>query len=360
MKILIFSHEFPPNIGGAGVVAEQNAVILTKQGHSVTVLTHKGRRGRKNSIYKINEIYVLPGFWFLSYWRSVDFDNFDLIFINDMAATYTAGLVFSGAQLNKSIIFLHGSEPENIFIRNKFSANLIRFKHCYIKALKGCLKIVAVSEFMRDKFISLSGMKELSVKIKIKYSGLNFNIFYPNIDNSFRRGFGIKNSDTILLSVSRIVKDKGYIEKISIFNEICKERDDLYWIIVGSGKFLKNLKLLAKGYSLQKKIIFVGGVDRNKLSIYYSNSDVFWLLSNFKESFGLVYLESQACGTPVIANNHSGVIEAIKDGETGYLVNGRDEVLNILRNNSYKNINRKEVVEYARGFNLLSDIDDFI
>ncbi|MBD3842802.1 MAG: glycogen/starch synthase, partial [Campylobacterales bacterium] len=111
-KILIFSHEFPPDIGGAGVVAEQNARALSKNGYSVTVLTKEQKVIKQSKEYRIIPVKSFGKLWFIMYRNSVDFDSFDLIFLNDPASVYVAGLFFNKKLLLKSIVFLQGTEPE--------------------------------------------------------------------------------------------------------------------------------------------------------------------------------------------------------------------------------------------------------
>ncbi|MBW2618018.1 MAG: glycosyltransferase, partial [Deltaproteobacteria bacterium] len=70
---------------------------------------------------------------------------------------------------------------------------------------------------------------------------------------------------------------------------------------------------------LEKMITFVGRVDQLRLPAYYKAADVF-ALPSYHESFGLVTLESLACGTPVVATNVGGLSEFIRPGRTGYLI----------------------------------------
>ena len=103
---------------------------------------------------------------------------------------------------------------------------------------------------------------------------------------------------------------------------------------------------------MDKFIIFEGAKNREELRYYYSNVDIFWLLSNFDESFGLVYLEAQACGCPAIGRNSAGVKEAINDGESGFLINSEDEVLDILKDKKYLKLKQEDVLSFSGKFKL--------
>lgn len=82
--------------------------------------------------------------------------------------------------------------------------------------------------------------------------------------------------------------------------------------IIGSGQQEKYLKSLAKGYN---NIEFLGWQDNENLKFYYQNAKA--LIFPTEEDFGIVPVEAQACGTPVIAYRKGGALETIIENETG-------------------------------------------
>ncbi len=98
--------------------------------------------------------------------------------------------------------------------------------------------------------------------------------------------------------------------------------DGVRVIVVGADvngdREMDRVKLLAKERDLEGQIDFVGQVDHKELPLYYNAADV-CVVPSYYESFGLVALESMACGTPVVATRVGGLSTIIQHGRTGYL-----------------------------------------
>jgi D-inositol-3-phosphate glycosyltransferase len=92
-----------------------------------------------------------------------------------------------------------------------------------------------------------------------------------------------------------------------------------------SGKVheLQKIKLLAKFLKISDIAHFINPVSRKELPDWYRASDLVCMPS-YSESFGLVALEAQACGTPVVATATGGLRTAVSDGISGSLVDGHD------------------------------------
>lgn len=364
MKILVFSHEFPPDVGGAGVVAQQNVKSLLQDGCQVTLLTRNSLSHNDflNKNFKLVSINTSGPLWPFYYGRAIDFNEFDLILLNDIASIYTAGIFFNKPLFEKTICFIHGGEPEIIYEKLSIKRKILQFRMLYNRAILNCTKIIAPSQYMVQKFISRCNLNIVRNKIEVIYAGVDNDLFYPDYDVEFRKSMKIQKSGTIFLSVSRIVAEKGYAEKYEIFKKILLICPNAYWVIVGDGIYLSELKGKAKNDKIHN-IIFMGAQPRYMLRKFYSVADVFWLLSKFDESFGLVYLESQMCGTPVIANNRAGVVEAMADNKTGFLVKSESDIIEIVLNKKYKNLKKIDIIDFAKKFetkNLLQKLSNQI
>ncbi len=114
------------------------------------------------------------------------------------------------------------------------------------------------------------------------------------------------------------VKTEGLTWVIRACGELVRRGSPLRLVIAGDGNQRDKLQRLAAD-QLGERVIFVGKVPRNIMYRYYSACDLF-VFPGIRESLGLVFLEAQSCGLPVVAFDNAGVPEAVKNGITGLLV----------------------------------------
>uniref|UniRef100_A0A7V3ZVG3 Glycosyltransferase family 4 protein n=1 Tax=candidate division WOR-3 bacterium TaxID=2052148 RepID=A0A7V3ZVG3_UNCW3 len=152
-----------------------------------------------------------------------------------------------------------------------------------------------------DYFIANS--KNIANKIK-KYYKKEATIIYPPVDTDFYQFLNFKR-DNFFLIVSALVPYKKVDLAINVFNKL-----RLPLKIVGTGPEEKKLKSMAK-----ENIEFLGWQPEEKLLEYYNKCQA--LIFPQEEDLGIVPLEAQACGTPVIAYKKGGALETIIENETG-------------------------------------------
>jgi glycosyltransferase involved in cell wall biosynthesis len=114
------------------------------------------------------------------------------------------------------------------------------------------------------------------------------------------------------------VKTEGLIWVIRACGELYRHGLNFRLVIAGDGKKRQKLERLANDH-LADRVLFLGKIPRKDLYRYYSAADIF-VFPGIRESLGIVFLEAQSCGLPVVAFNNAGVPEAVRDGETGFLV----------------------------------------
>ena len=154
-----------------------------------------------------------------------------------------------------------------------------------------------------DEYIAIS--QEVKNRIKVFYSR-EASVVYPPLDDKFFTKTPLPKKDRrYYLVVSRLVPYKRVDLAIKAFNKL-----KLPLVIIGVGSEERRLRELAN-----KNITFLGQVSDTDLIDYYKKAQA--VIFPQDEDFGLVPLESQACGTPVIAYEKGGALETIKDGKTG-------------------------------------------
>jgi phosphatidylinositol alpha-1,6-mannosyltransferase len=100
-----------------------------------------------------------------------------------------------------------------------------------------------------------------------------------------------------------------------------------HYLIVGEGHYRPVLERLVDEMGVRAQVTFAGRVSEDELPAYYQLCDIFAMPNREMpdgdtEGFGLVFLEANACGKPVIGGRAGGAVEAVRDGENGLLVDG--------------------------------------
>lgn len=169
-------------------------------------------------------------------------------------------------------------------------------------------------------------------RVHLLHPGCDTNYFVPaSRDADARRALGW-GGRPVLLTVGRLQKRKGHDMVIRALHQVREAIPDVLFAIVGSGEELEPLKQLAEAEGQQNHVLFHGKLADEQLRQAYQQADLF-VLANRQigtdiEGFGMVLLEAQACGTPVLAGDSGGTAETMSLGETGEVVNcdGPDEL----------------------------------
>jgi glycosyltransferase involved in cell wall biosynthesis len=114
------------------------------------------------------------------------------------------------------------------------------------------------------------------------------------------------------------VKTEGLIWVIRACGELLRQGLNFRLVIAGDGRERKKLQQLS-GEHAPGRVHFAGEIPRADMYRFYSAADVF-VFPGIRESLGMVFLEAQSCGLPVVAFQNAGVPEAVQDGKTGILV----------------------------------------
>lgn len=199
-------------------------------------------------------------------------------------------------------------------------------------------RVIATSPPMKEEMMHMYGVT--AKKIAVVTEGVNLKRFTPVAQNLARRVLHLDVNSLLVLFVGRMERRKGVDTLLWAIKDVADrlgEKRKLLTTIISGGETKKHWKRASsvekvereRLYALVEKlgigdvVKFIGGVDREELPFYYSAADV-TAVPSFYEPFGLVPLESMACGTPVVASKVGGMMWTIRDSVTGYLVTARD------------------------------------
>lgn len=134
----------------------------------------------------------------------------------------------------------------------------------------------------------------------------------------------------VIVCVSRLMVRKGQDELIRALPQIHKTVPHASLIIVGEGPYQKVLERLISRLELSEFVHLTGKVSQCDLSKWYAAADVFAMPCRTRmggwdvEGLGIVFLEGSATGLPVVVGDSGGATDAVINGKTGYLVDGRN------------------------------------
>ena len=194
-------------------------------------------------------------------------------------------------------------------------------------------------------------LKELMPDLK------NIETLYAGVDFSIIRGAQPeKIKDQYILSLRRLDYSKGVDILIRAFNLIKDIFPKLYLVIAGEGAEKNNLKNIVEDCSLCSRVIFIGAVGIERGISLLKGADL-TVVPSRSEGGGLVNIEAQAAGCPVIASRVGGIPEYVKDGESGILFESGNfqELANKISLLLNDKIFREQIIEggykYAQKFN---------
>ena len=161
-------------------------------------------------------------------------------------------------------------------------------------------------------------------KIKILHPGVDVQRFVPVArDDVVRAELGWA-ARPVVLTVGRLQRRKGQDQLIRALPRIRKTVPDVLYVIVGDGDDREYLEQLIVKHDVADHVQMLGEIDDERMIPCYQQCDLFALpnrdVDGDFEGFGMVLLEAQACGRPVLAGDSGGTAETMRVGETGRIV----------------------------------------
>jgi phosphatidylinositol alpha-1,6-mannosyltransferase len=220
-------------------------------------------------------------------------------------------------------VFLYGTEL--LLLRHRLRSTTKRLAG---RLLLGTPAVfVAVSRWTADLCRTVLGELGLdpgAVEIRTVPLGTDPGRFRPGLDpRAARERYGL-GPGRWLLTVARLAAHKGIDTGLRVLAALRDEAPDLRYAVVGSGVKQGDLERLARELGVADRVRFLTAVPDDDLPAIYNAAEIYLGLSRpaelMVEGFGISLTEASACGVPVIGGSGGGIPDAVREGETGMLV----------------------------------------
>ena len=346
MKILIISHMYPSTFNEVnGIFVHQQVEELRGQGCEVKVISpvpwtpfpinYISKKWKKYSeipqkmVWEGIEIYYPR---FLSFPKALFFASsgsrmykgikgtvagiykdfkFDIIHSHVALPDGYCGMLIAKEYKKPLVVTIHGQDFQHTIFKNK------KCKVNIEKTINSSKKVIVVSDKLKK--IGENLLKINKEKVTVIPNGINLE------DNVNEKSILLREYENkkIILSVSHLKKSKGIQLNLKAISKNIKKYNNLFYIIVGSGKEKGELEKFSKQLCIQNNVEFVGEIPHKKVMEYMSICDIFSLPS-YNEGFGVVYLEAMANGKPVIGVKGQGIDSIVEHKKNGMLVKPKD------------------------------------
>lgn len=342
MKVLIYTHEFPPFLGGLATTSYKIAKGIREAGHEVTALAPRYSANDREldssfgfRVIRMASLTKNHGFpspvkeagGFFSLRKALSEVRPDAVFFVTREAHIAGGLL--PVLPFRAFVRVAGYEAIRYLLGEKIKNRLlgIPMKRLYIKADK----IISPSRATKE-LLEKAGIP--GEKVEVIYNGVNSNMLSPAPDSGaiekLRSKFGIGKGEKVILTVSRLAPGKGQDAVMKALPKVLKRYGGFKYLVVGEGKYEQQLKELADKEGVTSKTVFAGPAQRDEVINFYDLCDIFVMPNRtIKEKENVeglpnVVLEAASRGKPVIAGIPGGAKEVIEHGKSGYIVDGEN------------------------------------
>ncbi|MBW3602562.1 MAG: glycosyltransferase family 4 protein [Actinobacteria bacterium] len=160
--------------------------------------------------------------------------------------------------------------------------------------------------------------------------GVDVDVFHPDVDGAtVRARLGVGATQPLVMCVARLVARKGQDALVRAWPAVARRVPGARLALAGTGPMRGRLEARARTLRVAGAVTFAGPVAGTDLPAFHTAADVFAMPCRTRlggldaEGLGIVYLEAQACGRPVVAGRSGGAPEAVLEGESGLVVDGR-------------------------------------
>lgn len=327
-KILVFSYDYPPNDGGIARLTHQIAANLHRHGYDVSALT-SDHQGNNTETYNTERIptHRIAG----SRWKRI-FEAYRYIrhlpekesYIIICGLWWPEGIVAALAGSKHTFILTHAAELRTArsWFREKIWIPIVA--NWTLRRAEGVIANSAYTAQLSRRVSPRARVFELPLAV----------------DHAFFAPATERNNDSDcfrICTVARICMFKGFDTILAAIEQLPNHtKQKIRWEIAGSGPDTEQLRQLIEQSSVADRVSMLGFVADAAIPELYRRSDLFALCTREDdrtanvEGFGLVFLEAQACGIPVVGTNAGGIPSAIEHGNGGWLIDTTDQLATLL------------------------------
>jgi glycosyltransferase involved in cell wall biosynthesis len=359
LNILIFNWRCPkhPQAGGAEKVTYEVARRWVRWGHGIHLVcgNYPGGMKRDNidgiEVTRLGGKYSLYPLAALHYLRKLR-GKYDVI-IDEINT-----VPFFTPQYVKEpkVAFIHQLAAEILYDELPWvQAKFWQFMEPRVLRLYGNVPVITVSQSTKEDLVKVGLPEE------------NLHVITEGLDHDLYKPGGDKETNPHILYVGRLKRFKGVHFLIEAMRRVVQVLPSSKLSIVGRGEpeYERELKQLTKDLNLEDSVTFHGYVSEEEKIRRMQEAHVLVLPSQ-REGFGLVVIEANACGTPVVATHALGLRDSIIDGETGLLVPYEDvealanAIIRVLSDEGLREELSRNAIEWAGRFSWEKTAEEFL
>lgn len=347
MRVGIFTESYPPLVNGVSTSILMLEHALIKLGHEVFIITVSDNK--KDYVLENNgHILRLPSVNLANCYDYKMTSVYPIKAVN-MIKKMNLDVIHSNVEFTVGIFARVVSEQLSIPLVHTYHTNWEDYTHYITKnkkilddICKKLLKYLVV--FFEDKTVTelivpsnkiynlFKDKYKFTKNIHIIQTGIETSKFYKeNFNqkdiNSLKKKLGIKKKDFVVMTVSRLAKEKRVDRIINNHKELVKKYSNMKLLIVGDGPDIDKLKDEAKSLGVSDSVIFTGKVPLSDIPIYYQLGNVFVTASK-SETQGLTVVEAISSSLPVVAVKDDSFVNSVIEDFNGFVFTDDEKYIN--------------------------------
>lgn len=347
MRVGIFTESYPPLVNGVSTSILMLEHALTKLGHEVFIITVSDNK-KDYALENNGHILRLPSVNLANCYDYKMTSVYPIKAVN-MIKKMNLDVIHSNVEFTVGIFARVVSEQLSIPLVHTYHTNWEDYTHYITKnkkilddICKKLLKYLVV--FFEDKTVTelivpsnkiynlFKDKYKFTKNIHIIQTGIETSKFYKeNFNqkdiNSLKKKLGIKKKDFVVMTVSRLAKEKSVDRIINNHKELVKKYSNMKLLIVGDGPDIDKLKDEAKSLVVSDSVIFTGKVPLSDIPIYYQLGNVFVTASK-SETQGLTVVEAISSSLPVVAVKDDSFVNSVIEDFNGFVFTDDEKYIN--------------------------------